>query len=160
MVFVKEDAEHEKWWLRQDPGQEEEWLRQNNLIYGGLIAVGVVMVQPFLTAASLDLPATISVVAFSVAIPLLVALVMVNQQETFRRRRTKSVLVAIAQVVAQTGAFIGVVAGFWHILWIAGVGILAGGLVGVGVHSAGYTRLERAGGPTSQESDESGDSGS
>jgi hypothetical protein len=36
-----------------------------------------------------------------------------------------------------------VVAGFWHILWIAGVGILAAGLVAVGVHSAGYWRLEQ-----------------
>jgi hypothetical protein len=26
--------------------------------------------------------------------------------------------------------------------WIAGVGMLAGGLVGAAVHSAGYTRLE------------------
>jgi hypothetical protein len=40
-------------------------------------------------------------------------------------------------------AFVGVVAGFWHITWIAGVGMLAGGLVGLAVHSAGYTRLER-----------------
>ena len=38
------------------PELEQEWLRQNNLGYGALIAIGVVMVQPFLTAASLDLP--------------------------------------------------------------------------------------------------------
>ncbi len=47
-------------------------------MYGGLIAGGVALVQPFLTAASLDPPATISVVAFSVAIPLLAALLLVN----------------------------------------------------------------------------------
>jgi hypothetical protein len=55
--------------VNTDPAQEQEWLRQNNLIYGGLIGIGVVLVQPFLTAASLDLSATICVVAFSVAIP-------------------------------------------------------------------------------------------
>jgi hypothetical protein len=120
----------------------------NNLIYGGLIAIGLVMVQPFLTAASLDLSARICVVAFSVAIPLLAVLVVVNRQEVFRRRRTRSVLVAIAQSVAQACAFVGVVAGFWHILWIAGVGILASGIAGVAVHSAGYWRLERDQGPT------------
>jgi hypothetical protein len=87
--------------------------------------------------------AKICVVAFSVAIPLLAALVLVNWQEAFRRRVTKSVSVEIARVVAQLCAFVGVVAGFWHILWIAGVGMLAGGLVGVAVHSAGYVRLER-----------------
>jgi uncharacterized membrane protein len=72
--------------VRADPAQEQEWLRQNNLIYSGLIGIGVVMIQPFLTAASLDLTAKICVVAFSVAIPLLAALVMVNRQEAFRGR--------------------------------------------------------------------------
>jgi hypothetical protein len=69
-----------------------------------LIAIGTVMVQPFLAAASLDLSAKICVVAFSVAIPLLAALVLVNRQETFRRRVAKSVLVELARVVAQTCA--------------------------------------------------------
>ena len=150
---MKEDSE----WRRQDPQQEQEWLRQLNLIYGGLIAIGVIMVQPFLTAASLDLSAIVCVVAFSVAIPLLAALVLVNQQEAFRRRATKSVLVAVARVVAQSCAFVGVVAGFWHILWIAGVVMLASGIVGVAVHSAGYWRLERNHEPVPQGSEEPGD---
>ena len=123
--------------------QEQEWLRQNNLIYSGLIAIGVVMVQPFLTAASLDLSAKICVVAFSVTIPLLAVLVIVNRQEVFRGRMADSVLVTIGRLVALNGTLVGVVAGFWHILWIAGVGMLAGGLVAVAVHSVGYWRLER-----------------
>jgi hypothetical protein len=90
-MTVEEDAAQERAWLRQDPQLEQEWLRQNNLIYGGLIAIGVYLVQPFLTTASLDLSATICVVAFSVAIPLLAALVIVNRQEAYRRRRSKSV---------------------------------------------------------------------
>ena len=159
MVAVSEGAKEKQRWLPQDPGQEREWLRQNNLIYGALIAVGVYMVQPFLTASSLDLSAGICVVAFAVAIPLLAALVMVNRQETFRGRRlaaftpffkafgndtrTTSPLVPIAQVVAQTCAFVGVVAGFWHILWIAGVAMLATGVAAVAVYAVGYTRLER-----------------
>jgi uncharacterized membrane protein YfcA len=101
--------------VAQDPKLEQESLRQSSLVYGGLIAIAVVMVQPFLTAASLDLSARICVVAFSVAILLLAALVLVNRQEAFRRRRTKSVPVATTQVVAQVCAFIGVVSGFWGI---------------------------------------------
>jgi hypothetical protein len=128
--------------VNTDPEQEQEWLRQNNLIYGGLIGIGVVLVQPFLTAPSLDLSATICVVAFSVAVPLLGALVLVNRQEVFRRRVTRWVTVEIARVVAQLCAAAGMVAGFWHIHRIAGVVVLAGGLVGIGVHSAGYVRLE------------------
>jgi hypothetical protein len=129
--------------VKEDSEQTQEWIRQNNLIYGGLIGIGVVMVQPFLTAASLDLSAKICIVAFSVAIPLLAALVLVNRQEAFRRRATTSGLVETARVVGQVCAFVGVVAGFWHILWIAGVGMLVSGIVGVAVHSAGYWRLER-----------------
>ncbi len=90
------------------------------MIYGGLIGIAVVMVQPFLTATSLDASARVCIIAFSVAIPLLAALVMVNRLEALRRRRTPSVTVIIAQVLAQLSAFVGIVAGFWHILWIAG----------------------------------------
>jgi hypothetical protein len=87
-----------------------------------------------------------------VAIPLLAALVMVNRQEVFRRRWTPSVSVTIAQVIAQSAAFVGIVAGFWHIDWIAGVAFLAAGLVGVLVHSAGYWRLEGDQNPTAPSS--------
>jgi hypothetical protein len=109
---------------------------------------------------SLDLTARICVVAFSVAIPLLAGLILINRQEAFRRRRSSSVLVTIAQVVAQVCAFVGVVAGFWHILWIAGVGVVANGLVAVGVHSAGYWRLERDQQPLREAEGPGGDTGS
>ena len=125
-----------------DPAQEREWLDQNSLTYGALIGVGVLIVQPFLTAPSLDLTAAISVITFSIAIPLLAALMLVNRQETFRGHRTRSRLVFIAQAVAQGAAFIGLVAAFWHIHWIAGVGVLASGVMGIFIHGAGYWRLE------------------
>jgi hypothetical protein len=131
------------------PPVKQEMLRQQGLIYGALIVVGVYMVQPFLTAPSLDTSATISIVAFSVAIPLLAALVMVNWQELFRGRRTPSVMVTIAQSVAQGTALVGLVAGFWHITWIAGVTFLAVAFVAIGIHSAGWYRLERTDEPTS-----------
>ena len=86
--------------------------------------------------------ARISVIAFAVAIPLLAALVMVNRQETFRRRRTTSVMVVVAQSVAQAAAVVGIAAGFWHIHWVAGVCFIATAVVAVGVHSAGWYRLE------------------
>jgi hypothetical protein len=130
---------------KADQDQEEEWLRQSNVIYGGLLGVGIILIQPFLTADELDVTATVCVYSFAVAIPLLAALVLVNQQEAFRRRATGSLLVGAAKAVGQTAAFAGVVAAFWHISWIAGVVLLVSGLVGVGIHSAGYTRLEQDG---------------
>jgi hypothetical protein len=128
--------------LWQDPEQQQEWIRQINWSYAGLLGIGAVMVQPFLAADSLDTSATVSVVAFSVAIPLLAALLMVSWQESFRGRMTSSRTVTAARPIAQMAALVGVVAGFWHIHWLAGVGLLASTLVAIGVHSAGWSRLE------------------
>ena len=133
-----------------DPAQEQEWLRESDLINGGLILIGVYMVQPFLTAGSLDLSARICVVAFAVAIPLLGALVLVNRRELSQHRATRSRLVVWARVAAQNLALVGAVAGFWHISWIAGVGMLTGGLMAVSVHAAGYLGLRPDQTPTAQ----------
>jgi hypothetical protein len=155
MVAMDENIANEAWWRRQAAAQVEWWqkraaaqqeesLLQNSLMYGGLIGIGAVLVQPFLTsgAASLDLSAKICVIAFSFAIPLLSALIVLNRQETYRRRVTSSVLVLVAQQVAIGLGFVGVVAGFWHIMTIAGIAIMVGASLGVAVHGAGYVRLE------------------
>jgi len=102
-----------------------------------------VLVQPFLSASSLDVAGTIAVVAFAIAIPLLAALVLLNEQEAYRRRATGSRVVGITKVVAQSVAMLGVLAAFWHINPIAGVATLVGGIVGALVHSAGYWDLEK-----------------
>ena len=57
--------------------------------------------QPFLAVPSLDLAATISVVAFAVAIPLLAALILLNEEEAFRQRPTRSRFVDVGKVIAQ-----------------------------------------------------------
>ena len=121
---------------------KEEVLRQIGVMYGGLIAIAVVMVQGFLEASSLDAPARVGTIAFAVAIPLLAALVLVNRQEAFRGRRTTAVSVTLARVIAQLAAFVGLVAAFWEITWVAGVTFLVAALVAVGIHSAGFWRVE------------------
>jgi hypothetical protein len=128
--------------ILKDPDLQQEWLRQDNLIYAGLIAGCVALVQPFLVAPSLDLPATISVLAFAVAIPLLAALLMVSQHERFRHRPAGLRVLTITKTAAQGAAIIGIAAAFWHIVWAAGLAILVSALVGVFVHSASFTRLE------------------
>jgi hypothetical protein len=93
--------------VNADAEQADDRIRLRHLIYGAFIVVGVYMVQPFLTAAPLDLSARVCVIAFSVAIPLLAALVVVGRQQGVRRRRAASALVAVAQVVAQWSSFTG-----------------------------------------------------
>lgn len=113
-----------------------------NLTYAGSIAVGIVMVQPFLAAESLDRSATTCAVSWSVAVPLLAALLLLNRQETFRRRRTDARTVAGARAVALLVACVGLVAGFWHFHWVAGVAVMVSALVATGVRSAGFSSLE------------------
>jgi ABC-type arginine transport system permease subunit len=73
---------------------------------------------------------------------LLAALLVLNRQEAFRRRATKSRLVGVAKAVAQASAFAGLTAAFWHMSLIAGIVFLAVGFVAVGVHSSGFVNLE------------------
>lgn len=125
-----------------DPAAQEEWIRQSNLIYGGLAAAGLVVVQPFLTATSLDPSAMVCVIVFAISIPLLAALLVLNRQEEFRHRASKSPLVGVAKAVAQGSAFVGITAAFWHISLVAGIVFLAMGFVALGVHSSGFVQLE------------------
>jgi hypothetical protein len=128
---------------RADSAQQAEWARQNNLSYAGLIAIALVLVQPLVNAGSLDVSARICVVAFAVAIPLLAALILVGRQEEFRHRATTSLIVNwVAKPIALFGALVGVVAGFWHAYWVAGVAMLATAVVAIGVHSAGFSSVE------------------
>lgn len=124
-----------------DAEQGQEKLQQSGLIYSGLVGIGVVLMQPFLTAEPVDLSAKICVLAFAVAIPVLAALITLNRQHAFRKRFAKSRIVAIAQVVGPVSAFVGTVAGSWHILWIAGVASLGFGILGVVVYTAGFASL-------------------
>ena len=128
--------------VTSDPAAQEEWIRQSNLIYGGLAAAGLVVVQPFLSAESLDPSAMVCVIAFAVSIPLLAALLVLNRQEAFRRRATKSTFVEVAKAVAQGSAFAGITAAFWHMSMVAGIVFLAMGFVAIGVHTSGFVHLE------------------
>ena len=123
------------------PEQSREKLQQSGLIYSGLVGVGVVFVQPFLTAEPADLTAKVCVVAFAVALPLLATLIVLNRQEAFRKRFATSRLVAVTQIAGPVSAFVGTVAGLWHILWIAGVATLGFGILGVVVYTMGFRSL-------------------
>lgn len=125
-----------------DPAVKEEWIRQSNLIYGGLAGAGLVVVQPFLTSGPLDLSATVCVVAFAIAIPLLAALIVLNWQEQFRRQESSSKSVTLAKSIAQGSAFVGLAAAFWHISMTAGIAFLTVAVMALAVHSSGYTKLE------------------
>jgi hypothetical protein len=142
---VNDDVEQVVARKLRDPELRQEWLRQDNLIYGGLIAGCVAVMQPFLALPDPDLSASIAVVSFAIALPLLVALLLVNQHEVFRHQQARLRRLSVAKALGQGLAVIGIAAALWHVLWIAGVALLVSGLVALGVHSAGFSRVEGIG---------------
>ncbi|MGX1027440.1 hypothetical protein [Streptomyces sp. SAI-097] len=124
---------------------QQEYLRQDNLTYGGLTAVGLVFLPPFVAGTPLSAAARVSVIAFAAALPLLGALMLLNSHEAFRKREASTRLVRGAKAVAIFAALTGVVAGLWHITWIAGVTALALGLLATRMYVSGIMRLEYSG---------------
>ncbi|MCD2443046.1 hypothetical protein LQ757_12255 [Agromyces sp. SYSU K20354] len=128
--------------LRREPGLADEWLRQNNLMYGALVGICIVLVQPLVTVAAPSSLGLASIILFAIAIPLLAALIMLNWQEHYRHRLARSRTVTVARSLAMGAAFAGVVTTFWEISWIAGVGLLVSAFVALFVHGAGYAGVE------------------
>ncbi|MEV6278770.1 hypothetical protein [Nocardia sp. NPDC051832] len=117
------------------PAERQSWTQQNNLMYGGLIAIGVVILQGFLTAQSLGASAKISVIAFAIALPLLAVLIMIGALPGAEQRGRDGA----AKGVAVLASIVGVIAAFWHIHWVAGVAVLVTGALATGVYGSHFT---------------------
>lgn len=117
------------------PDERQSWVKQNKLMYGGLIAIGVVILQGFLTA-ELDIPGKISVVAFAIALPLLAVLIMIAELPGSDKPTKRDEFI---KGVALLSSITGVVAAFWHIAWFAGTAILVAGALGLGTYSSKFT---------------------
>jgi hypothetical protein len=132
---MDEDDAYEK---LATPAEKRRWAKQNNLMYVGLIAIGVVILQGFLTASSLGVSGRISVVAFAIALPLLAVLILLGELHA-GDRTPSNVTYEVTKAVALVSALTGVVAAFWHIDWLAGVAVLTAGACGLGVYSAHFS---------------------
>lgn len=138
-------AEQERGW-ESDPSVVASWLRQNNLVLAGLIGIGLIFVQPFLTVPELTVAATVCVIGFAVSIPLLAALILVNEIERDTGRFSDSRAVAWGRPVAMLSGAVGLIAGFWEISWQAAVVLMVSGIAAGGMHAAAYARfLKRRG---------------
>ncbi|MFC7446567.1 hypothetical protein [Rhodococcus daqingensis] len=120
------------------PAERQSWDKQNSLMYGGLIAIGVVILQGFLTADPLGTSGKISVVAFAVALPLLAVLIMLGELQASATK--VSMTDEIAKGIALSSSLVGVVAAFWHIDWLAGAAVIASGAAGLTVYGAHFSR--------------------
>ncbi len=90
----------------------------------GLIAISLIILQDFISTGVSDIPIFISLIAFSIALPLLVGAVILYRVQVEYGYHSYSVRYVIAVVTSVLGLFcalIGIDATFWHISWIAGI---------------------------------------
>ena len=124
--------------------QQKLWITQLRTVFGGLIVAGLYMIQPFLSSGKPQgLAAKICVVSFAIAIPLLATLFAVVYEENpadFRKRIGKSPIMSSIKTIAQLTALTGLIAGFWHIDILAGIGMLAAIIAGL----VGYNQYQRS----------------
>ncbi|WP_194818277.1 hypothetical protein [Nocardia sp. XZ_19_385] len=121
------------------PAERQSWAKQNNLMYGGLIAIGVVILQGFLTAHPLGTSARISVIAFAIALPLLAVLILLGELRSGDSPAPSNATDEAVKGLAMLASIIGVIAAFWHIDWVAGVAILVTGALALGVYGSHFS---------------------
>jgi hypothetical protein len=119
-------------------------LQQTDLVYAGLASVALVFIQSYVGLAELDTAATISLLAFAVALPLLAALAVINALQAGYRYHPFPWWMTLAVVLALGASSVGIVAAFWHVSPIAGGTFLATGLLCGLLLNAYRNRLERA----------------
>ena len=125
-----------------------EWTQQALVVYGGLIAIGVVIIQGLLGMPSLDLPSLISVVSFAVAIPLLATLVLINHSQASYKYASYPFYLSLAVILGEGCAFLGILAAIWHLSWVAGILLSISGLAGLLIYAI-YSRQLQSDNPES-----------
>jgi hypothetical protein len=104
-------------------------LQQTDLVYAGLAGVALVFVQGYIGSSELDTAATISLLAFAIALPFLATLGVLNALQAGYRYQPFPWWMTLAVVLALGASSVGIVAAFWHVSAIAGAILLVAGLL-------------------------------
>ncbi|MBI4618282.1 MAG: hypothetical protein HY720_32080 [Planctomycetes bacterium] len=117
----------------EDTGSREtpEGAQYNQVVFAGLLAVGLIIMQDFFLLDEPDPAAWVSVASFAVAIPLLATMAIANRSlENLPEGAVPWYMTAIA-VLGVLGAYVGTIAAFWHVRWWAGALFGTSSLVGL-----------------------------
>jgi hypothetical protein len=112
----------------------------SDLWSGGLIAIGLIILQDFLNVSAPDRAAYTSIFAFAIAIPILTCNLLTNfaRKESTKKAPDYEILFYIIGVLA---AFVGITAAFWHACWIAAIIFTASSVLACAVYLlASYRR--------------------
>lgn len=122
--------------------QIRDWIGEANIMYGGLSGLGLIMIQPFMYRGEFTgTAAKVCVISFAISTPIFASLLLLNHEEEFKARISKSKIVMLCKGLAQIAAVTGFVAGFWHINPLVGKIALASCILALCAHTAGYGTL-------------------
>lgn len=120
-----------------------EWTKQAQIVYGGLIGIGVIVLQALISTPLLDLASLISIVSFAVAIPFLAIMVLIYHAQIQYGYTSYPWYLTPIIFLGQGGAFLGVFAAFWHVSWLAGILLAISGIAGLMIYTIYLKELER-----------------
>lgn len=118
------------------------WYGESSLISGGLIGIGLIITQAFISLGTYDIPVIGCICAFSIALPLLAWNVMLRHLLIEKNKKPET---NGSGFLFATGIFfslIGIEAAFLHVSWIAAVLLLVSGAIGFAVYGYYVNKYE------------------
>ncbi len=116
-------------------GQQLAWYGEDKLVNGGLIGISLLITQAFISLGKYDIPATISIFAFSIAIPFLACNVIATHVLASDNKNPETRGTDFLFWAGIIASVIGIDATFWHVSWIAGVLLLISGIIGLAIYT-------------------------
>ena len=102
-----------------------------SMISAGLIAFSLIIIQAFISIDKFDIFTFISVIAFAVAIPMLVFNFLLNKLFSVSKNLELTKGYRFVWFTALFSSLIGIITAFWHMSPFAGGAIIISGLIGL-----------------------------
>jgi hypothetical protein len=94
---------------------------RSDLIFAGLIGIGIFFVIDLISQTPLDTPLTIALYCFSFSIPFLALPILLHLVETTQGHSMFPSYVNVSIAFGVVGTICGLIAEIWHLSWVAGV---------------------------------------
>ena len=113
---------------------------------GGLIVISLIVFQDFIALGVRDPASRIAIYAFSVAVPLLSGMLILNTVESKYQYIAPHLLISrvvhILLLLSIVLSLVGIVATFWHILLGAGIAFIVTLIIALVIYSIYITQLK------------------
>jgi len=112
-------------------------VRVDQWVFGGLLAISLVILQAFISSGTSDLTSTITVFAFAFAVPQLAIATLISIIDKDRKldkfegpTKISTWVYFILLMLTLLSDCVGIITAFWHYSWIAGIVALMSGCIG------------------------------